>query len=96
MSPATRAYISTRGEKVRRVELERKEGGGGTRKKQEKDGWIVECVLKNSGRARGLIRVDVAFRRDGTARVVKEIVVSPSHFLLLLLLPLRTFPTVTK
>ncbi len=95
MSPATRAYISTRGEKVRRVELERKEGGG-TRKKQEKDGWIVECVLKNSGRARGLIRVDVAFRRDGTARVVKEIVVSPSHFLLLLLLPLRTFPTVTK
>lgn len=86
---------STRGEKVRRVEQERREGG--TRKKQEKDGWIVECVLKNSGRSRGLIRVDVAFRRDGTARVVKEIVVSPSHFLLLLfLLPLRTFPTVTK
>lgn len=28
-------------------------GGRGTRKKQEKDGWIVECVLKNSG-ARGV------------------------------------------
>lgn len=86
--------LYTAQEERKSVVWNRREGRGGLERNKKKMDGLSNVYWKTLV---GLIRVDVAFRRDGTARVVKEIVVSPSHFLLLLfLLPLRTFPTVTK
>lgn len=93
MSPGTRAYKHKRRESPSCVEPERR-GGGPERNKKKMDG-LSNVYWKTLVRA-GSHRVDVAFRRDGTAKSREgNGVASPSRFLLLLL-PLRTFPTATK